>query len=53
VGLYVARMLARSLGGDVTLAERPEGGVAATVTVPQRRNVDAAPRTMREISAAW
>lgn len=53
VGLYVARMLARSLGGDVRLAERPEGGVVATVTVPQRRHADAAPRTMREISAGW
>lgn len=53
VGLYVARMLARSLGGDVTLAERPEGGVVATVTVPQRRDGDAAPRTMRDISAGW
>lgn len=53
VGLYVARMLTRSLGGEVTLAERPEGGVVATVTVPQRRDGDAAPRTMRDISAGW
>jgi signal transduction histidine kinase len=53
VGLYVARMLAHSLGGDVTLAERPEGGVVATVVVPQRRDDDAAPTTMREIAAGW
>jgi two-component system sensor histidine kinase KdpD len=52
-GLYVARMLARSLGGDVTLAERPEGGVVASVVMPQRRDDDAAPRTMREIAADW
>lgn len=53
IGLYVARMLARSLNGDVTLAERPEGGAVATVTLPQQRDDDAAPRTMREISAGW
>lgn len=53
VGLYVSRMLARSLGGEITLAERPEGGVVATLTVPQRRDGDAAPRTMRDISAGW
>ena len=53
VGLYVARMLARSLGGDVTLAERPEGGVVASVLMPQRRDDDAAPQTMREIAADW
>ena len=53
VGLYVGRMLARSLGGDLTLAERPEGGVVASVVLPQRRDDDAAPRTMREISAGW
>jgi two-component system sensor histidine kinase TctE len=53
VGLYVGRMLSRSLGGDLTLAERPEGGVVATIVLPQRRDDDAAPRTMREISAAW
>ena len=52
-GLYVARMLARSLGGEVTLAERPEGGVVASVVMPQRRDDDAAPRTMREIAADW
>jgi len=53
IGLYVARMLARSLGGDVSLAERPEGGAAATITLPQHRDGDAAPRTMREISSDW
>lgn len=53
VGLYVARMLARSLGGDVTLAERPEGGAVATVTLPQHRDEDAARHSMQEISAGW
>lgn len=53
VGLYVGRMLCRSLGGELTLAERPEGGVVASVVIPQRRDGDAAPRTMREISAGW
>lgn len=53
VGLYVGRMLCRSLGGELTLAERPEGGVVASIVLPQRRDDDAAPRTMREISAAW
>lgn len=53
VGLYVARLLARSLGGDVTLSERPEGGVVATVTLPQRRDGDAAPRSMRELAVDW
>lgn len=53
IGLYVARMLARSLGGDVTLADRPEGGAAATVTLPQHRSEDAAPRSTRDISAGW
>lgn len=53
VGLYVARMLARSLGGDVALANRPEGGAVASVTVPQRRGDDAAPRTGRDLSPGW
>lgn len=53
VGLYVARMLARSLGGDVALANRPEGGAVASVTIPQRRGDDAAPRTGRDLSPDW
>lgn len=53
IGLYVARMLARSLGGDVTMAERPEGGAVATVVLPQQRHGDAARRSMREISSDW
>jgi K+-sensing histidine kinase KdpD len=53
VGLYVGRMLSRSLGGELTLADRPEGGVVASVVLPQRRGDDAAPLTMREISAGW
>ena len=40
VGLYVVRMLARSLGGEATVAERPGGGTTARVTLPQRRIED-------------
>ncbi|MBW3668503.1 MAG: sensor histidine kinase [Actinobacteria bacterium] len=53
VGLYVARMLARSLGGDVSLANRPEGGAVASVVIPQRRGDDAAPRTGRDLTPDW
>jgi hypothetical protein len=35
--LYLARMLARSMGGDVTLSGRTGAGCAATVELPQRR----------------
>ena len=41
VGLYLVRMLARSLGGTATLEERRGGGVLARVTLPQRRSDDA------------
>jgi signal transduction histidine kinase len=43
VGLYLARLLARSLGGDVTLLDAPHGGLEATVHLPQRRSGDPAP----------
>lgn len=43
LGLYLVRQLARSLGGDVTLADRPGGGAVATVRLPQRRNDDPGP----------
>ena len=36
-GLYIARMIARSLGGDAFLAERDGGGATAWVELPQRR----------------
>ncbi|MCU1461010.1 MAG: histidine kinase [Acidimicrobiales bacterium] len=42
IGLYMVRMLARSLGGDVTIDDRPEGGTVVQVTLPQRRDEDAA-----------
>jgi signal transduction histidine kinase len=38
--LYLARMLARSMGGDVILADRPGGGCLALVELPQRRVTD-------------
>ena len=34
LGLAIARELARRWGGDVELANRPEGGAAARITVP-------------------
>ena len=35
LGLPIARELARRWGGDVTLANRDDGGVRATVTIPR------------------
>jgi signal transduction histidine kinase len=40
VGLYLVRMLARSMGGDATLADGPRGGCVARVDLPQRRAAD-------------
>ena len=34
LGLAIARELARRWGGEVALANRPEGGAAARITVP-------------------
>lgn len=41
VGLYLVRMLARSMGGDATIADHRAGGCVATVALPQRRTGDA------------
>ncbi len=35
LGLAIARNLARAHGGDVTLMNRPEGGLRATLTLPR------------------
>jgi signal transduction histidine kinase len=35
LGLAIARNLARAHGGDVTLINRPEGGLRATLTLPR------------------
>lgn len=42
IGLYMVRMLARSLGGDATIAAGPDSGTIARVTLPQRRDDDPA-----------
>lgn len=39
-GMYLVRMLARSLGGEATVADRPGGGAVAWVQLPQRRDGD-------------
>jgi signal transduction histidine kinase len=35
LGLTIARTIARAHGGDVTLANRPEGGLHVTITLPR------------------
>jgi len=42
-GLFLARHLTRSLGGELTLADRAGGGLLATVVLPQRRSGDPRP----------
>ena len=39
-GLYLARLLSRSLGGDLTLEDGAAGGLVARVRLPQRRSDD-------------
>ncbi|HSH58752.1 MAG TPA: HAMP domain-containing sensor histidine kinase [Acidimicrobiales bacterium] len=39
-GMYMVRMLARSLGGAATVANRPGGGAVSSVQLPQRRDGD-------------
>ena len=36
LGLGIARNIARAHGGDITLANRPEGGLEATLALPRR-----------------
>ena len=36
LGLALARAIVQEAGGDITLANRPEGGLAATITLPRR-----------------
>lgn len=40
MGLYLVHRLAASLGGDVSLVDRPGGGAVACLRLPQRRVVD-------------
>ena len=42
-GLYLVRMLARSLGGGATVADRPGGGLSARVHLPHRREGESSP----------
>jgi signal transduction histidine kinase len=35
LGLAIARQVARAHGGDVTLANRPAGGLEATLVLPR------------------
>lgn len=37
LGLALARAIVREAGGDIDLANRPEGGLAATITLPRER----------------
>ncbi|HEV7887791.1 MAG TPA: sensor histidine kinase [Acidimicrobiales bacterium] len=39
-GLYLVHRLAQSLGGELTLVDRPGGGAVATLRLPQRRDQD-------------
>lgn len=38
LGMTVARTIIRAHGGDITLENKPEGGLRVTVTLPQARN---------------
>jgi len=38
VGLYVARAIIRGHGGDISLSNRPQGGLVAEVRLPRRRS---------------
>jgi signal transduction histidine kinase len=40
LGLGIARNIARAHGGDLILNNRPEGGLAAILTLPRRNEID-------------
>ncbi len=44
IGLYLVRMLVRSLGGDVSLLPGDKGSLVTTVELPQRRVADGDPQ---------
>lgn len=49
LGLYLVHRLAQSLGGELSVVDRPGGGTVATLRLPQRRVED--PRDPRDLSA--
>jgi len=51
-GLFLARQLARSLGGELTLSDRAGGGLLASVVLPQRRSDDPRPAISASPAAA-
>lgn len=44
IGLYLVRMLARTLGGDVTIEPGDKGSMVTTVELPQRRASEGDPQ---------
>lgn len=40
LGLYLVNRLAQSLGGELSVVDRPGGGAVATLRLPQRRDED-------------
>jgi two-component system, sensor histidine kinase and response regulator len=44
IGLYLVRMLARSLGGDVSIVPGDKGSMVTTVELPQRRASEGDPQ---------
>ncbi|RZM25011.1 MAG: ATP-binding protein, partial [Sphingomonas sp.] len=37
LGLALARSIVQEAGGDIALTNRPEGGLAATITLPRKQ----------------
>jgi signal transduction histidine kinase len=52
VGLYLVRMLARSLGGNASVEDRAGGGMGAIIRLPQRRTEDATAPALMLVDSA-